>query len=242
MIVPLQFGFQFTVDIPLLVKLAPLLLILAGIASAGRLLERAFGVTPAVGSSIQVLIKAIIYLGIIIGALCIISAIQIFMTGSIFQSFLIVYLAAISGVQSVHGFAGYLLWLIFQYKYYFWIRASYTYGILLLVGFSLVVKPIKMFPWAALLALLVSGVVTVLVWQFLNITGILWLILIFVVTLIVTYLLFKFVETIFKAIATILTFPVIAIPLGIICIIQGILLLIGSTLPNLFSPPLFGLF
>jgi hypothetical protein len=242
MVVPLQFGFQFMVDIPLLVKLAPLFLIIAGIASAGRLLERAFGVTPAVGSRIQLLVKAIIYLGIIIGAFCIISAVEIWITGgNIFQSFLIMYLAAIFGVQSVYGFTGYLLGLIFQYKYYFWIDASYTYGILILVGFALVMKPIKMFPWAALLSLLVSGGVTVLVWKFLNIQ-IQWLILIFVVILIVTYLLFKFIESIFKAIASILTFPVVAVPLGIICIIQGILLLIGSTLPNLWAPPLFGLF
>lgn len=239
MVIPLQFGYQFVVDIPLLVKLVPLLLILAGISSAGRLLERAFA---TVGNRMQLLIKAIIYLGIIIGALCIISAVQIWITGgSIFQSFLMTYLAAISGVQSVYGFAGYLLGLIFQYKYYFWINAVYTWGILLFVGFGLVMKPIKMFPWAALLVLLVSTGITVIVWKVFSTVEIQWLILIFAVTLIVTYLLFKFIETIFKTIAWILTFPVIAIPLGIICIIQGILLLFGLTLGNLFSPPLFGL-
>lgn len=45
-------------------------------------------------------------------------------------------------------------------------------------------------------------------------------------------MLLVFIEVLFKAIATILTFPVIAVPLGIICIMQGILLLIGSTLGN----------
>lgn len=240
MIIPLQFGFQFIVDIPLLVRLAPLFLILAGFASAGRLLERAFGVVPVVGSGIQLFIRATIYLGIIIGAFCISSGIQTWITGgNILQSFFIIYLAAINGAQIVYGFAGYLLGLIIQYEYYFWIHAAYTYGILIFVGFALVMKPIKAFPWAALLALLVGGGVTVLVWEYFNVTEIQWLILIFVAILLVTYLLFKFIEDLFKALAMILTFPVIAVPLGLICIIQGILLLIGGTLGNVFAP-LFG--
>ncbi|MFB0560477.1 MAG: hypothetical protein ACETWM_04465 [Candidatus Lokiarchaeia archaeon] len=240
MIVPLQFGFQFIVDIPLLVRLAPLFLILAGFASAGRLLERAFGVVPVVGSGIQLFIRATIYIGIIIGVFCIISGIQTWTTGgNILTSFFIIYAAAISGAQIVYGFAGYLLGLIIQYEYYFLIHAAYTYGILIFVGFALVMKPIKAFPWAALLALLVGGGVTVLVWEYFNVTEIQWLILIFIAILLVTYLLFKFIEDLFKALAMILTFPVIAVPLGLICIIQGILLLIGGTLGNVFAP-LFG--
>ncbi len=240
MLVPLQFGFQFTVDIPLLVRLAPIFLILAGFASAGRLFERAFGAVPVIGSGMQLFIKALIYIGIIIGVFCIISGIQTWITGgNILQSYFIIFAAAISGVQSVYGFAGYLLGLIIKYQYYFWIHASYTYGILIFVGFALVMKPIKAFPWAALLALLVGGGVTVLVWKYFNVTEIQWLILIFIAILLVTYLLFKFVEDLFKALAMVLTFPVIAVPLGLICIIQGILLLIGGTLGNVFAP-LFG--
>lgn len=240
MLVPLQFAFQFTIDIPILVRLAPLFLILAGFASAGRLLERAFGVVPVIGSGIQLFIRSTIYLGIIIGVFCIASGIQTWITGgNILTSYFIIFAAAVNGAQVFYGLAGYLLGLIIHYEYYFWVHAAYTYGILIFVGFALVMKPIKAFPWAALLALFVGGGVAVLVWKYFNVTEIQWLILIFIAILLLTYLLFKFIEDLFKALAMILTFPVIAIPLGLICIIQAILLLIGSTLGNVFAP-LFG--
>ncbi|MEM2134566.1 MAG: hypothetical protein Q6366_017155 [Candidatus Freyarchaeota archaeon] len=237
MIVTLQFGFQFTLDIPLLVRLAPLFLILAGSAAAGRLLERAFRVVPVVGSGVQLLIRIIVYLGIIIGIFCIISGVQTWLTGNnILQSFSILYLAAISGVQSVYGFTFYMLGLIIQYKYYFWLHPAYTYGILILVGFALLMKPIKAVPWAAVIALLVGGGVTVLVWKYFNITETTWLIVVFIAVLLLTYLLFKFIEDLLKILAMILTFPIIAVPFGLICIVQGILLLIGSSLGAILAP------
>jgi len=242
MIAPLQFTFQFIVDVPLLVRLAPLLLILAGFSAAGRLLERAFSVVPVVGSGLQLLIQGITYLGVVIGAFCIISGVQTWLTGNnILQTFFVLYIAAVSGVQTVYGLTGYLFGLIVQYMYYFWIHPAYTYGILILVGFALVMKPVKEFPWAPILALLVGIGITALIWKFLNVTEIQWLILVFIGILIVTYLLLKFIEDMLKALAMIFTFPVIAVPLGLICIIQGILLLIGGTLGNVFAP-FFGIF
>ncbi|MFQ6068222.1 MAG: hypothetical protein ACE5KD_01630 [Candidatus Bathyarchaeia archaeon] len=112
-----------------------------------------------------------------------------------------------------------------------------TKYLLIVTGLALVLKPIKNIPWAALAALLVGGVCAGYVYLYFplpqTVFGIsstwIYLILFFIPALLV-YIAFKFVEDVIRLIGLIIASRPVAILLGLICIIQGILLLLDKSL------------
>lgn len=117
-----------------------------------------------------------------------------------------------------------------------------TRYLLIATGLALILKPVKDVPWAALIALLVGGVCAGYVFLYLSVPGTvfgissMWIYLAaFFVPALLVYLLLKFIEDVLRLIGTILASKPVAITLGLICIAQGILLL-------LFDKSLFTIF
>jgi len=114
---------------------------------------------------------------------------------------------------------------------------AYTQYLMIATGLALILKPIKDIPWAALIALLVGGVCAGYVFLYLSlpetVLGIsstwIYLIIFFVPALLV-YMLFKFIEDALRLIGIILASKPVAIILGLVCIVQGILLLLDKSL------------
>jgi len=114
---------------------------------------------------------------------------------------------------------------------------AYTQYLLIGTGLALVLKPIKDIPWAALIALLVGGVCAGYVFLYLTlpetvfgISSQLIYLIIFLVPALLVYMLFKFIEDVLRLIGMILASKPVAITLGLICIAQGILLLLDTSL------------
>jgi len=63
------------------------------------------------------------------------------------------------------------------------------------------------------------------------------LIIVLVAATLLLYLLFKFAEDLIGIIGAILSFPPIAIIIGIVCVVQAILMLMGQSLAG-FIPPI----
>jgi hypothetical protein len=113
----------------------------------------------------------------------------------------------------------------------------YTQYLLIATGLALILKPIKDIPWAALIALLIGGLCAGYVYLFFPLPetalGIsstwIYLAIFFVPTLLV-YMLFKFIEDLLRLVGVILASRPVSIILGLICIIQGFLLLIDKSL------------
>jgi hypothetical protein len=116
---------------------------------------------------------------------------------------------------------------------------NYTQYLLMIAGLGLMLKPIKDFPWAALLGLIAGGLSAGAVYFFFplpeTVFGIasIWIyLIIFLIPAVIIYIIFKFIEDVFKLIGTLLASKPVTLIIGFVCIAQGILLLIGS---NLFS-------
>lgn len=114
---------------------------------------------------------------------------------------------------------------------------AYTRYLLVATGLALVLKPIKDIPWAALIACLIGGVCVGYVFLYLplpeNVLGIssTWIyLIIFLLPALIVYTLFKFIEDILRLIGMILASRPVSITLGLICILQGILLLLHTNL------------
>ena len=125
-----------------------------------------------------------------------------------------------------------------------WLNQGFDVGtqiLLGLTGLSLLMKPLKDVPWAAFVALLVGGTCVALLIILYplpeTVVGIAstWIyFFVFLVPALMAYLLLKFAEDLLRLVAMILTFKPIATILGFLCIIQGLLLLLGT---SLFSIP-----
>ena len=125
-----------------------------------------------------------------------------------------------------------------------WLNQGFDVGtqiLLGLTGLSLLMKPLKDVPWAAFVALLVGGtcVALLIILYPLPETAVgiasTWIyFFVFLVPALMAYLLLKFAEDLLRLVAMILTFKPIATILGFLCIIQGLLLLLGT---SLFSIP-----
>jgi len=109
--------------------------------------------------------------------------------------------------------------------------------LLLVAGLALFLSPLKDVPWAALVALVVGSLCVGAVFLFfplpVAVFGVssIWVYLgIFFVPALLTYLFFKFLEEALKLIAMILSFKPVATTIGLVCIIQGVLLLLNSSL------------
>jgi hypothetical protein len=116
---------------------------------------------------------------------------------------------------------------------------NYTIALLIIAGLALILKPIKDFPWAALLGLIAGGLCAGAVYFFVplpeTVFGIasIWVyVIIFLVPAVIVYMVFKFIEDVLKLIGTILASKPVTFIIGCICIAQGVLMLLDM---NLFA-------
>lgn len=118
-----------------------------------------------------------------------------------------------------------------------------TRYLLVATGLALFLKPLKDVPWAALIGLIVGGVCLSLVYflfplpeTVLGISSTWVYAAIFLIPAILVFMVFKFIEDVFKLIGTILASRPVAIILGLVCIVQGILLLMNTSLFTIIVP------
>lgn len=125
-----------------------------------------------------------------------------------------------------------------------------TVALLIIVGYALFFEPMKDVPWAALVGLVAGGGLAALIYfrygdrlsgtvLGINLQYILGAIMIIVFLLV--FLALKFFEDIARASTMILRFQPVATCLGLLCIVQGILILWGNpltfeTLSDVFRP------
>ena len=116
---------------------------------------------------------------------------------------------------------------------------TYTIYLLIIAGLVLILKPIKDFPWAALLGLIAGGLAAGALYFFFPLSGPvfgfepIWIYtIIFLIPAVIVYMVFKFIEDVLKLLGTLLASRPITLIIGFVCIAQGILLLLGS---NLFT-------
>jgi hypothetical protein len=116
---------------------------------------------------------------------------------------------------------------------------TYTQCLLIVVGLALILKPIKDFPWAALIGLIVGGLCTGAVYFFYPLSDTVfgisstWIYLLtFLIPGVFVYMIFKFIEDVLKLIGTLLASKPVTLITGFVCIAQGILLLLDK---NLFT-------
>jgi len=115
----------------------------------------------------------------------------------------------------------------------------YTIYLLIIAGLVLILRPIKDFPWAALLGLIAGGLSAGAVYFFfplpetvLGISAIWVYVIIFLIPAVIVYMVFKFIEDVLKLIGTLLASKPVTLIVGFVCIAQGILLLLDK---NLFT-------
>ena len=117
-----------------------------------------------------------------------------------------------------------------------------TRYLLIVTGLALFLKPLKDIPWAALMGLVVGGLCVGLLFFYPlpeMVYGISskWIYVIaFLIPALFAYVFFKFVEDVLRLIGTVLAFKPVAIALGLICIAQGILLLLNKSLFTFLFP------
>jgi hypothetical protein len=116
---------------------------------------------------------------------------------------------------------------------------TYTIYLLIIAGLVLILRPIKDFPWAALLGLIAGGLSAGAVYFFFplpeTVFGIaaIWVyVIIFLIPAVIVYMVFKFIEDVLKLVGTLLASKPVTLIVGFVCIAQGILLLLDK---NLFT-------
>jgi hypothetical protein len=112
----------------------------------------------------------------------------------------------------------------------------FTLVILGVAGLMLLLRPVRGVRWAALVALAVGLLASYYVYNTFQVTTTV-LIIVFVAAALLLYLLFKFAEDLLGIVGGILSFPPIAVVIGIICILQAILILMGTSLMG-YVPPI----
>ena len=105
----------------------------------------------------------------------------------------------------------------------------FTLVVLGVAGLMLFLRPVRNVRWAALVALVAGLLVSYYAYNVFQLTTTV-LIIVFAAATLLLYLLFKFAEDLLGIIAGILSFPPIAVIIGIACVAQAILLLMGSSL------------
>jgi hypothetical protein len=193
-------------DLTFLVDYTSYILILGGIIAASWLLERLVKPVPVVGEPASGFMKIMSLFGFFVGILLIVTA------------------AVAWSVEAPQVDTG-------------------TQYLLIVAGLALFLKPLKDIPWAALLGLVVGGLCVGFVFLFYplpeavyGISSIWIYLLIFFVPALFVYIVFKFIEDVLKLIGMILTFKPVALAIGLVCIIQGILLLLNTSLFTILFP------
>jgi hypothetical protein len=125
-----------------------------------------------------------------------------------------------------------LVYVVFSSGHY----DVFTLVILGVAGLMLFLRPVKGVRWAALVALVVGLLASYYAYNTFQVTTTV-LIIVFVAATLLLYLLFKFAEDLLGIIGGILSFPPIAIIIGIACILQAILNLMGTSLIG-YVPPI----
>ena len=179
-------------DLSVLAGLASYILIFGGVVAVSKLLS--FLIKGSAGN----VLKAIGYLGILVGALLLV-------TGAV------VLLEQTSSIE--------------------------VWGLLVVTGLGLVLKPLSKIPFSALLGLVVGLVCVGLLYLYFPLPATVfgvssfWIYLaVFFVPALVVFLIVKFVEDLTKLFGMILgSWPVMTV-LGFLCIAQGILLLLNQSL------------
>ncbi|MFQ6123051.1 MAG: hypothetical protein ACE5R6_00375 [Candidatus Heimdallarchaeota archaeon] len=115
----------------------------------------------------------------------------------------------------------------------------FTVTLLIIVGFALFMEPFKDIPWAALVGLVAGGGIAALICfrygdrvtgTILGIEMKYILGAIMVIIFLLVFLALKFIEDVTKATTMILRFQPVATFLGLLCIIQGVLIILGNPL------------
>ncbi|HDQ06869.1 MAG TPA: hypothetical protein ENN36_09165 [Candidatus Bathyarchaeota archaeon] len=190
------------IDFSILVNNAEYVLIIGGIIAIAWFLEKLLKPVPVVGTTASILAKIVSFFGFFAGIILIITG------------------AAAWQTQAPHV-------------------DTYTIYLLIIAGLVLMLKPIKDFPWAALLGLIAGGLSAGAIYFFfplpetvLGIASIWVYIIIFLIPAVIVYMVFKFIEDVFKLIGTLLASKPVTLIVGFVCIAQGILLLLDK---NLFT-------
>jgi hypothetical protein len=102
-------------------------------------------------------------------------------------------------------------------------------------GLALFLKPIRDFPWAALMGLAAGCACAAYAIWFVSIPEIgipvIWIyIAVFLIPALIVYLIFKFIEDLLRLIGIILASKPVSIILALLCITQGILMLLNMSL------------
>ena len=117
-----------------------------------------------------------------------------------------------------------------------------VWGLLIVTGLGLVLKPLSKIPFSALLGLVVGLLCVGLLYLYFplpaTVFGVssLWIYLaVFFIPALIVFLLFRFVEDLMKLFGMVLgSWPVMTV-LGFLCIAQGVLLLLNQSLLSLLS-------
>ncbi|MEM3061744.1 MAG: hypothetical protein QW265_04995, partial [Candidatus Bathyarchaeia archaeon] len=110
----------------------------------------------------------------------------------------------------------------------------FTTILLFLIGIMLFFRPIRNFRWAALLGLMFGIFATYLFRIFFPTLPTIAFLIFFGFVTITLYFIFKFLEDFFNLLVGMLSFPPIAIMLGSISFLQGILLMFNKSLAETF--------
>lgn len=105
----------------------------------------------------------------------------------------------------------------------------------LVLGVTLCLRPIKDYRWAAIITLTLGCALMILIWLLAPSSVDLILIGVVIGFLFVFYMSLKFVEDIYSLLGDLLTAPPVAVGIGIVAIIEGILLFFGSSLITLIG-------
>ena len=189
-------------DFSVLVNYTPYILIGGGVVAISWFLEKLVRPVPVVGKPASILTKILSFFGFFVGILLIVTG------------------AAAWSMGTPQG-------------------DPYTRYLLIVAGLALFLRPIKNIPWAALLGLIVGGLCAGIVYFFFplpeTVVGISypWVYLtIFLVPAVIVYMVFKFMEDLFKLIGMLLGSKPVTLIIGLVCIVQGALLLLDM---NLFA-------
>ncbi|MHA1410687.1 MAG: hypothetical protein ACTSQY_10350 [Candidatus Odinarchaeia archaeon] len=103
-----------------------------------------------------------------------------------------------------------------------------TIVIFIIAALALTLAPMSKLPIAGLGALAIGGFAAFFISGFIHN---MWIIaIIFILIVVIMFIFFKAIKIVIDIIGKVLGFPLISIPLGIICIIQAVLILLGLSL------------